>query len=193
VQRQRQVLAPDLCALGGVERQDPARAHGHEQPPVVVGQPAVEQAAVGIDPLGLVLPAALAVTDVERADHALGVHREHETLGDHRLRQKLAGAGGAAADVGAPGELEIVLGREMMHRVTGDPARLRPVGIDHRRRQADRQIRQARVGRELALEQHHRNPLARERRLVLAAEPGIARAGGEQQDDQKQEPPGGHH
>jgi hypothetical protein len=115
-------------------------------------------------------------------------------LSDHRLRQQLAGAAGAAADPDPPRELEIVLGGQMMHRVARNAARLRPVRIDHRRRQPDRQIRQAGVGRELALEQHDRDPLARERRLVIAAEPGIApRAGREQQDNRNQELTGGHH
>ena len=54
----------------------------------------------------------------------------------------------------------------MMEGVARQAAALRPGRVALRRRQLDRQAGEARIGRHLALEQHHRNPLARQRRLL---------------------------
>ena len=70
-----------------------------------------------------------------------------------------------------------------MKGVAGQAAALRPGRVALRRRQLDRQAGETRIGGDLALEQHHGNPLARQGRVLAAAEPVLARAARQEQGE----------
>src|SRR5271169_6566561 len=71
----------------------------------------------------------------------------------------------------------------MLHGMIRIPTGLRPVRIDHRLRQSDRDLGEIRVWLELVIEAQYRDPLARQR-LFLASEPT---ASGKCQADQQQQ------
>ncbi len=185
-QRQPEFLAPDRRAGRRIEGDDDAEAGRRIDLAVARADPAAER-DVGLlaqrDPLR---PDPVSGRHVERRDVAVGVHREDPAAGDDRRGVEPALPGRALADLGAPRDRQRVGQREVAAVLRRIAAGLRPVGVDRRRRQDDRQRLQFGLSLGLGLEVEDRHARPGRRGLGLALE-GVAaaqreRGRGRQQD-----------
>ena len=111
---------------------------------------------------------------------AVRVDGEHLAVGDHRPGDDSRATAAPSSDIDTPGEREVLRGFEMLHRMSGAAAGLRPVRITHRRRQRDVELGEPGIGVQLILDQQYRLALAGQRRRRGLAEPGTLAAAGQE-------------